>query len=70
MVSVYLSNLGELNSAAMRHSAAHSTCLACHSGGLTGRLACANGECGVLFARLSASNRLSAVTNNLQRLDW
>ncbi len=67
---VYLSNLAELNSAAVRHTAAHSSCLACHSGGLTGRLVCENGECGVLFARLSVSNRLSVADHNLRRLDW
>ena len=68
--AVYLSNLAEANSAAARLTTAHSECLGCHSGGLTGRLVCENGECAVLFARLSASNRLSAVTHNLKRLDW
>jgi len=68
--TVYLTNLAELNSAAVRHTAALANCLGCHSGGLTGRLVCENGECSMLFARLSAGSRLATVTHNLKRLDW
>lgn len=70
LASVYLSNLSEYNAAAHRQHAALSTCLRCHSGNLMGTLVCENGECAVLFSKLSAGHRLSSVQHNLKRLDW
>lgn len=70
LAAVYLGALSELNSASHRRHAALATCMRCHSGNLMGALECENGECSVLFSRLSASHRLSIVQHNLARLDW
>lgn len=70
LAGVYLSTLSELNNASYRRHAALATCVRCHSGNQMGSLACENGECAVLFSRLSATHRLATIDHNLKRLDW
>ena len=67
---VYLEVLAEVNLAESRHHAASATCSRCHSGGQLGAVLCENGECAVLYSRLSTSNRLATASSNWKRLDW
>ncbi|KAK9805765.1 hypothetical protein WJX73_007272 [Symbiochloris irregularis] len=53
-----------------RRLQALSNCYHCHSGGLSGALGCANGECDNMYIRLDTTARLSTVTTSLARLDW
>lgn len=66
---VHLECLSEANAAAARLGSSLSTCVRCHSGGLSGEIACENGECAVLYSRLAASARLESAAKNLQRLE-
>lgn len=70
MARVYLEILSEVDAAESRHHAACSTCIRCHSGGLFGPILCENGECAVMYSRLSAGHRLTTASHNLRRLDW
>ena len=70
LARVHLSILAELGAAEHRHHMAHATCIRCHSGGLLGPVVCENGECPVLYSRLSAAQRLVTAVHNLERLDW
>lgn len=60
--------LSEANAHAQQLQAAASQCVRCHSGGLHGRVACANAECNVLYDRLGAARRLGAAELKLRRL--
>ncbi|KAK9810365.1 hypothetical protein WJX72_009511 [[Myrmecia] bisecta] len=70
LAAVYLDLQQQENHYAMRFGLAMSSCIQCHSGGLTGPVLCENGECPVLHARLESQARQRAVQRNLQRLDW
>lgn len=49
--------------------AAHSVCRVCHSGGQLGRVVCENGECPVVYGRISAPRRAAEAQHKLARLD-
>eukprot|EP00803_Ostreobium_quekettii_P009207 evm.model.scf_772EXC.4 EVM.evm.TU.scf_772EXC.4 scf_772EXC:31453-42840(-) len=67
---VYLRTLrahGEFEASYARAAAA---CLACHSGGLMGRIVCENSECPVFYSRLESDRRREECVRSLERLDW
>jgi len=70
-LQVWLDLTDRINSARERQHLAMSTCMRCHSGGMLGPIVCENGECAVLFTRMSASNRLETLLKARERLlDW
>lgn len=64
--------IAEVTSTERRRGLAFSTCAHCHSGGLAGAVACENGECPVLYSRLSSTSRLQALEQSMERLlnEW
>ena len=67
---VHFQYLGHYNQLESQLAKAHAYCARCHSGGLSGRVACTNGECPMLYARLETDARLSTVEQALARLEW
>lgn len=49
---------------------AASQCIACHSGGLTGRIICENSECPLFYSRIESARKLKETQHILDRLDW
>ena len=66
---MWLQLTDQVNAARHRQQLAMSTCMRCHSGGMMGSVVCENGECPVLFSRLSSANRLETLLKARQRLD-
>ncbi|PNG99599.1 hypothetical protein TSOC_014618, partial [Tetrabaena socialis] len=67
-LSTYLAQLADDGTATLQLCSAHSTCMACHSGGHYGAVLCENGECGTLFARLGSARRVAAATERVARM--
>ncbi|KAK9916419.1 hypothetical protein WJX75_002409 [Coccomyxa subellipsoidea] len=67
---VFLELLGEQRRLEQRNCTANALCMDCHSGGLTGKVLCENGECPVLYARLSTAAKLNSLDHSFRRLDW
>ncbi|KAF6253905.1 hypothetical protein COO60DRAFT_1642829 [Scenedesmus sp. NREL 46B-D3] len=63
----------EASDAAAKVCAAQSACRSCHSGGQLGAVVCENGECPVVYARLSGERQVATAEHKLlrlERLDW
>ena len=67
---VYLECLQHVDRLEHRQAGAQAYCMRCHSGGMTGKVVCENGECPVLYARVESAARLVTVNTFLRRLDW
>lgn len=69
---IWLGLLEEARGAERRRGLAFSICASCHSGGLVGSVVCENGECPVLYSRLSSTSRLQALEQSMHRMltEW
>lgn len=68
-LQVWLELTHRISATRQRQRLAMSTCVACHSGGLTGSILCENGECPVFFTRTATAKRLDTLLKARQRLD-
>jgi hypothetical protein len=68
--ATWLATLAEQRCSEVAVASAVSKCMACHSGGLMGAVACENAECEVLYERLGHFRRLQGAEARLRRLDW
>ena len=68
----WLGLLREAERMERKRGLAFATCARCHSGGLQGAVVCENGECPVLYSRLSSTSQLHALDDSMARLlhEW